>query len=53
MLKKKLVFAFMLLFICSFVIASETNIKINTLPNHYVNINFLNPESQRVGGFII
>jgi len=49
MLKKYLVIVFALLFVCQFVIAEETEITINTLVNHSVNINFLNPESTGIG----
>ncbi|MBU2053289.1 MAG: hypothetical protein KJ721_03530 [Nanoarchaeota archaeon] len=37
------------LLLLSFVNAVDTEIKINTLSNHSVNINFLNPESTSVG----
>lgn len=49
MLKKSLVIIFAVIFIFQFATALETNIKINTLGNHIININFLNPDRASEG----
>lgn len=43
MIKKNLVMAFVLLFAVQFVFAFETNVTINTLSDHTLNLQFLNP----------
>ncbi len=49
-MKKKVFVLFICLFlVMQFASAINTDIKINTLPNHTLNINFLNPESEGIG----
>ena len=52
-MKRGFVLLAVCLFLLSFVCAVDTEIKINTLPNHSVNINFLNPESTSVGDLML
>lgn len=51
MFKKGLVIVFALLFALQFAFALETNIKINTISNGSLSINFLNPESENLADY--